>query len=230
MRSASLRPACCSAAARTSGSFTRRNGFVARSSAIVDGAGLAPTALRLRAGLALLQQDIGRFDRLREAQVRKRVLATAKHAGIPGQRGELGQRIDHLYGRTLEQPSTAAREQRVAAEDERPFDSPSDTSDMASRMTGHVEHRELESDARNRDRVAFREDARNARDRLARRSEYGGRPAREERAIAADMIAMVMRVHDRGELELLAIEVREHRGRVAGIDDAAIPPSRSNQM
>jgi len=36
-RSASLRPACSSAAARTAGSSTRRNGFVARSSAIVDG-------------------------------------------------------------------------------------------------------------------------------------------------------------------------------------------------
>src|SRR5207253_2069383 len=116
-------------------------------------------------GLALPQKDIGRFDRLREAQVRKRVLVTAKHASVAGQRGELGQRIDHLCGRTLEQPSTAAREQRVAAEDEWPIDSPSDTSDMTCRMTGHVEHGELESDARNPDRVAFREDTRNARDR-----------------------------------------------------------------
>jgi len=57
----------------------------------------------------------------------------------------------------------------------------------------HVAHGKVEPDARHGDRVALLEDALNARDSLARRSEYGDRPAREQRAIAADVIAAVMR-------------------------------------
>jgi hypothetical protein len=49
-------------------------------------------------------------------------------------------------------------------------------------------------------------------------------------AIAADVIVVVIRIHDRGELDVLAFEVCEHRRGVAGIDDGGHPPSRSNQM
>ena len=48
---------------------------------------LAPIALRLRVGLALPQQGIGRFDRLREAKVRKRKFVAAETtAAIPPSR------------------------------------------------------------------------------------------------------------------------------------------------
>ena len=73
-------------------------------------------------------------------------------------------------------------------------------------------------------------DARNARDRLARRSEIGDRRAREQCTIAADVVAVMMRIHDRGGLELLAIEVCEHLRGVVGIDDGGTLPSRRNRM
>jgi hypothetical protein len=48
---------------------------------------LAPIALRLRVGLALPHQGIGRFDRLREAKVRKRKFVAAETtAAIPSSR------------------------------------------------------------------------------------------------------------------------------------------------
>jgi hypothetical protein len=61
---------------------------------------------------------------------------------------------------------------------------------VTRRAARDVAHGKVELDARHGNRVALR---RNARERLARRSEYGDRPAREQRAIASDVIAAVMR-------------------------------------
>ena len=71
----------------------------------------------------------------------------------------------------------------------------------------------------NDDLVALAQRMRAPGNRLPRRSVDGHLPALEQRAVAADMIAVMMRADDRGELELLALEIVDHRRSVAGIDD-----------
>ena len=146
---------------------------------------------------ALLQRDIGRFDRAREAQVGEGVFVAAEDTGVsraapPAWQSE----SSHLRRRALEQPAAAAREQRVAAENDRARRDPPVAGDVARRMAGYIEHRQREPDGRDRDRVALGERAGNARDRFARRPEHRNGPAREQGAVAADVVAVMVRVRE----------------------------------
>jgi hypothetical protein len=79
---------------------------------------------RARELLALLghalepaQRAVLRVDRRREAHVRARVLVPAVHRRRVRERGDVGERGDHLLGRALEEAAAAGEEERVAGED-----------------------------------------------------------------------------------------------------------------
>ena len=89
---------------------------------------------------------------------------------------------------------------------------------MAGGVAGNIENRQRKPDTCNDDLVVLAHRMRAPGYRLPRRSVDGDLPTLEQRAVATDMITVMMRANDRGELELLTIEIIDHRRSVAGID------------
>src|SRR5207248_10779897 len=75
-------------------------------------------ALGLFPCLTFLEQNIGGFDRARNAKVREGVFVPAIDLCRSRQRRELVERGDHLRRRTFEKSSTACREQGVSAKEQ----------------------------------------------------------------------------------------------------------------
>jgi hypothetical protein len=67
--------------------------------------------------------------------------------------------------------------------------------------------------------IAFAKRQRAARYGFVCWTEDGAGPPREQFAIAADMVRVMMRRHDRRQRERVCIEIGDHRRRIAGIDD-----------
>ena len=105
-------------------------------------------AYRSDARHALLQHAVVGLDCDREAQIVLGIFVRAVDKGIGRQARQLLQRGQHLCRRSFEQPSTAAGEQRVAAEHHRCAVEPSDISDVATGMTRHIKHLQRQVDAR----------------------------------------------------------------------------------
>ena len=97
---------------------------------------------------------------------------------------------------------------------------------MRSRMPGDVEHREREAELGNAHRVAFADRMRERGDGLALRPvdrhAAAAAGALEDLRDAAHVVGMVVRGEDGGELQPLALEVLEHRVRLAGIHDGCV--------
>src|SRR5271167_2346266 len=106
---------------------------------------------------------------MREAKVRKGVFVAAVDASVTGQRRKLGERIEHLRRGTFEQPSAAAGEKRIAAENHRAAGNLSKAGNVARGMPGYLEHCQDDFDSGYRNRIAFNQRSGNTRDRLVRR-------------------------------------------------------------
>ena len=89
---------------------------------------------------------------------------------------------------------------------------------MCARVPGNVEHRELDAERREAHLVAAADRMRESGDRLVARPIDGNAVALQQLGDAADVVGVVVGGEDRGELELLAREIVEHRLRLAGID------------
>src|SRR5204862_3456099 len=72
---------------------------------------------------------------------------------------------------------------------------------------------------RDADAIAFTEGLRERRDRLVLRPVHRYASVLQQLGDAADVVRVMMRGENRGELEALAREIVEHRPRLAGIDD-----------
>ena len=217
--SLTARPAWRCAVANTAGSPARRKGFVARSSAIVDGTVGAsrPRRASSRADPRDQRLVVG-FDGEGEAQVGERVLVRAVDPGFPGQRRELPERGRHLRGRALEQPAATAGEQRVSDECHRGAVDLADVGDVAGRVAGHVKHPQVQRRMFDFHGIAFGQCARAARDGLPGRPEHRNAASCAQRRHAARVIAVMVGDQDRLERHALAGEPALDRLIVAGID------------
>jgi hypothetical protein len=84
-------------------------------------------------------------------------------------------------------------------------------------MTRDVEHREGDAELRDRHRIALGDRMGERRDGFVLWSIHRHAIFFQKLRDAADVVGMVMRGEDRGELELLALQIVEHRPRLAGI-------------
>src|SRR5581483_8530350 len=129
---------------------------------------LARIAQTLVALLARAERAVARLDRLGEADVRQSVFVAAVDLGVVGQRGQLGERGEHLLGGAFEEPPAAAGEQRVAAEERAgPI-----IGNVRAGMARDVENGKTYPQLRNADAIAFRNRLRERRDRLLLRPEH----------------------------------------------------------
>ena len=220
--SASGRPACACAAANTAGSAARRNGLVASSSSMRRRHGRqAAIALGLLARLPLDQRRVARLDRAREAQVRERVLVPAVDTRIARQRRELRQRRDHICAGV---PSNSRPQPQANSV------SPQNVTAMPVRSCRRRRCAPPYGPER-RAPTARGPCRRNAnlsssatacvRPGIVSRAgpKTGTSNCSSSAAMPPTWSPVVMRDRDRGEREPFALEVRQHRRRVAGVDD-----------
>ena len=138
----------------------------------------------------LAERRVAGLDREREADVRQGVLVGAVHAGRRRQRGQRIERRDHLPRRSLEQPATPTREQRVAAEQQRRQVIRGEVGDVARGVARHVDDPELA--AEDIDAVAVAQARVDALDAFAGRAEDPRSRPRLQVEHAADVVAVVM--------------------------------------
>ena len=142
----------------------------------------------------------------------------AIHLGIVGQRGELGERREHLFRGAFEQATAAAGEKRIATEQcACPI-----IGNVRARVAGDVEHREAHAEFWNADAVALRNRLGEHGNRLVARPEHRHAVFLHQLGDAADVIGVMVGGKDRGELEVFARQIVEHGPRLAGIDHRGV--------
>jgi hypothetical protein len=164
------------------------NGFVASSSAIVDGTVGSPAPNHGRIASALLQFGVRRFDGEREADVGQRVLVGTVHARRGGSSDRRSSEASICVGVPLEEPPAAAGKQRVAAE-RTGGSSASASTRWPAVCARHIE--DVEGHAKYLDTIARREQNVDAVDGFGARTIDRG-PGRSRGRKAARMVAVVM--------------------------------------
>ncbi len=91
--------------------------------------------------------------------------------------------------------------------------------DVAAGMAGHGQHVEVQRQGLDPDAIAVPDAVVGHGDAFVHRGVAGQPEAFPQRLGAAHVVGVVMGGEDRGELQLLAREIVEHRPRLAWIDD-----------
>ena len=187
--------------------------------------------LRLSACDARADRGVGRLDRLREAKVGQRVFVRAIDARRAVEAANLDSDVHICAGRPLEQAAAACREQRIAAEQHRSADV-ADVRDVTGRVPRHVEHAKRDADAGHDRRDRLRPACACAPGIASCAGANTGTSMRcEQRAIAADVVGVMVRGDDRREPQAPAR--RERRAPAPHRPDRRPPrdgPSRISQM
>src|SRR5688500_3403702 len=120
----------------------------------------------------------------------------------------------HLLRRAFEQPPAADREQRISAIQH----AIAVKRDMGARVSRNFEDAERDTEMRQREAVAFAYRIGDPVDaRIAWPIDRNGGML-QQRAVAAHVVGMMMRIEDGDEIEALALEIVDHRRRIARID------------
>ena len=194
----------------------------------------APSAARARAAPASRaclrgERVVAGLDRERKAQVGQRVLVRAVDPRRRGQCREPRERRHHLRRRALR---TAGRSRRRTACRRRTRPGASASARRRRRCAPPCGPARRAPRARARvPGTRATSPPASARVRPGIRSRAGPNTgtarAREQLGDAADVVAVVMRDEDRRERQPLAVEVRQHRRRVARIDDDRVQTRRA---
>ena len=221
--SGSARPACASAAARTAGSPARRNGLVAsRRRSSKEGVGSLRARLSCSRASRSCDRGIRRFDRARRSEGSPACIRGRSTRASRGRAPRASTSDDHICAgvpsNSRPQPaanSVSPQNTRGRAADARRRTrcAPPYGRECRARRTSQA------GPGRRRDRLP--QAPRAAGYRFARGTEHRRTDhSREQFAIAADVVRVMMRRHDRASARARSrIEVGDHRRRIAGIDD-----------
>ena len=142
----------------------------------------------------------------------------AINAGVVGQRHELAQCAVHLRRRALKDTAAAAGKQGVAAKQH----IRAVKGNVAAGMGGHFDHRHFDADTIDDKFFALAQLPAHGRNPLFMRAVDRHFEMREQPAVAANVVGMVMRVEDGSQGQLMVVQIIQYRRRVAGINHRGI--------